>query len=224
MIETPLSTAHWSDLRARYLDALLAGDRRRALRLTLEDGLERGSVRDVTRELVQAAQREIGRLWEDNRIGIADEHLATAISSAVLAHLYDRAERGRELGKTIVVACVQGELHDLPARLVADALDLAGFDVRFLGANVPTDALLTALQRERPDLLALSVTMPFNVPALASAVGRLRRAASARMPILVGGGACAWTPTSLAALDIDGVADDAAHAVDLARRVLEVPA
>lgn len=179
-------------LRASYLAAQLAGDRREALRLVLEEVDRSGDVSAVQTGVVQEAQREIGRLWQENRISVAQEHMATAIAHIVLAHLYDHARRGPDLGKRIVVACVEGELHDFPARLVADALDLAGFEVRFLGANVPVESLVDAVLRERPDLVALSTTMTFNVPALRVAVARVREATGGRVPIAVGGGACAW--------------------------------
>ena len=179
-------------LRARYLAALLAGQRREALRLVLEEGLGRGaSALDVHVGVIQEAQRELGRLWEENTVSVAQEHLASAISSTALAHIYDRAPRAASNGRKVVVACVEGEQHDLPARLVADALDLAGFEVRFLGASVPLDHLLRLLLDERPDLLALSVTMAFNVPAVRAAVARVR-AAFPGLPVFVGGNACVW--------------------------------
>jgi methanogenic corrinoid protein MtbC1 len=41
-------------------------------------------------------------------------------------------------GKVVTLACVEGELHEVGARMASDFLEMAGFDVRFLGANVPT--------------------------------------------------------------------------------------
>lgn len=210
-----------SRVRADYLRAQLGGDRREALRIVIDDGLARGaSVLDVELAVIQEAQREIGRLWQENVITVADEHMATAISNMALSHLYDHARRAPENGKKVVVACVEGELHDFPARLVADALDLAGFEVRYLGASVPTDGLLATLEREKPDLLALSVTMTFNVPALRSAVVRVRGKSS--VPIAVGGHACAWMTELAADVGADATARDARELVAAACRLLGV--
>ncbi len=182
-------------LRDRYLAAQLAGDRREALRLVLEEGLRAGAtVAELQLAVIQEAQREIGRLWQENRISIAQEHMATAISHVVLAHLYDRAPRADTNGKKVLVACVEGELHDLPARLAADALDLAGFEVRYLGASVPVHALLSMIDQVKPDLVALSVTMAFNAAALREAVARVRAHTGGRLPIAVGGNACRGVP------------------------------
>ena len=131
------------DLRDRYLRAQLAGDRREAVRVVVEHGLARGaSVHEVQTHVVQAAQDEIGRLWQLNQVTIAQEHMATAISQLALAALFERAPARKPHGKEITIACVEGELHDLPARLAADYLELDGFDVRYLGANMPHDNLV----------------------------------------------------------------------------------
>lgn len=209
----------FDSLTRDYLSALLHGDRREALRLVVADGLGRGaSVGELQERVVQDAQRVIGALWQENKISIAQEHLATALSQVVLAHLYDQAPHVPRNGKRVVVACVEGELHDFPARLAADALDLAGFDTLYLGANVPTDGLLQLLQRERPDLLALSVTMAFNIPSLRSAVAAVREAA--QLPIAVGGGALLWAKDLASELGADLTAGDARQLVAGARRLL----
>jgi methanogenic corrinoid protein MtbC1 len=212
-----------SQVRARYLSAQLKGNRREALRLVIEEGVARGATAiEVQQHVIQEAQREIGRLWQENQISIAEEHMATAISHMALAHLYDHAPRAAANGKRVVVSCVEGELHDFPARLVADALDLAGFDVRYLGANVPTASLVDLLCREPPDLLALSVTMGFNAPGLRAAVQQVRAWAPVHCPIISGGAACAWIKGLAQELRVAGTAENALDAVRLAQRLLGV--
>ena len=138
-----------ASLRQRYLAAQLAGNRREALRVVVGEGIALGlSVLDLQLHVIQEAQREIGRLWQENEINIAQEHMATAISHMALAQLYDEAPHAPSNHKKVVVACVEGELHDFPARLVADALDLSGFEVRYLGADVPLHSLLPLLASE----------------------------------------------------------------------------
>lgn len=211
-----------AELEKKYLAAQLAGDRREALRLVIEEAEKHQlAPESLAREVIRPAQREIGRLWLENRISIAQEHMATAISQVVLAHLYQRAEPAPANGKKILVACVQGELHDFPARLVADALDLAGFSVKFLGADVPTDSLLALLENEAPHLLALSVTMSFNVGALRTCVERVRK----RFPeikIAVGGHACEWSEKTLKDLSVDAGGSDAESLIASAKKVLGV--
>jgi methanogenic corrinoid protein MtbC1 len=193
-VSAPPPAQALDQLFARYLDAQLSGDRRAALRVVIDEGLAAGhSVNDLQTGVLQPAQREIGRKWQRNEISIAQEHMATAISHVVASRLFEEATPQPRLGKRVLVACVEGEYHEVPARLVADYLDLGGFDVLYLGANVPTDHLVAMLRDTMPDLLALSVTMSFNVAALREALERVRDSLPA-MPILIGGHALAWEP------------------------------
>jgi methanogenic corrinoid protein MtbC1 len=199
------------DVRRRYLEAQLAGDQRAALRV-VDEALAAGcDGADLRREVIQAAQLEIGRLWQENRISIAHEHMATAISQRALVFLFDRATPAPRTGRKILIACVEGELHELPARMLADLLELAGHDVVYLGANVPTASLLPALTAARPDVVALSVTMSFHVDALRAAVHAVRAHAPG-VPVVVGGNALAWGPGIADAL---GVAHTGASATEV---------
>ena len=210
-------------LTRSYLLAQLNGDRREALRLIVEDGIGRGlSCADV-HEIIRHAQSEIGRLWQEDRISIAQEHMATAISQLVLSHVYQYASPPSPNGKKVMVACVEGELHEFPARLAADALDLAGFDVRYVGASVPSAGLLRLIDSEKPELLVLSATMTFNVPQLRAAVACVRERWPS-LPLAVGGGACLFSPGLGAELGADHGGSDAAELVAFARQRLGVGA
>lgn len=205
-----------------FLRAQLSGDRREALRVIVQEGLERGLSAVSIHEVIQAAQREIGRLWQEDRITIAQEHMATAISHVVLSHVYLHAQAERGNGKKVLVACVEGELHDLPARFVADALDIAGFETRYLGASVPCEGLLKLLDEQLPDLLVLSVTMSFNVPSLRTTVARVREHTRGALPIAVGGGACVWANNIATEVGADLTGKDATDLVARARAYLGV--
>lgn len=143
---TPLTSAPPSSrkgisntaLAARYLEAQLASDQRACICL-IEEAIERGvQVQDLHLKVIQPCQREIGRLWEQRRISVAQEHLATAVSQLVIAHLYRHLPRVAANGKLVLIACVEGEHHDLGARVASDFLEMAGFDSLYLGENFPT--------------------------------------------------------------------------------------
>ena len=149
-----------------------------------DDGL---SVGDVYRDIIEPAQQEIGHRWQRNEISVAQEHLATAISQLVVANIYTRVPRSSANHKFVLVACVPGELHELGARIASDFLEMAGFSVHFLGADVPADSLAAMALARRPDLVVLSVVTPRAAAGLRDAVAQLRAAAGGTLPILVGG-------------------------------------
>jgi methanogenic corrinoid protein MtbC1 len=177
-------------LAERYLAAQLAGDRQGALRVIVDDGVLRGvPVRELQRGVIQRAQHEIGRLWQENEISVAQEHLATAISQLALAQLYRHLPRAESNGRLVLVACVEGEQHEMGARVVADWLEMAGFAVRYLGANVPSGTLAPMLRATGADMLALSASLSAHLAALRGAVAAVREAMGPEFPIAVGGSA-----------------------------------
>jgi methanogenic corrinoid protein MtbC1 len=205
-----------------FLAAQLAGDRQAALRVLVDQGLLRGiPISELHLKVIQPAQYEIGRLWQENHISVAREHLATAIAQLALAHLYRHLPRDEPNGRKVLVSCVEGELHEVGARMASDFLEMAGFDVYFLGANVPTEHLATMVREERPDLVVLSVAMTYHLPALKAAVTRIR-SEHPRLPVAVGGGALNWAPGLERELDVAFSGKDARELVAAACRLLGV--
>ena len=100
--------------------------------------------------------------------------------------------------------------------------NVAGFEVRYLGASVPTDDLLRMIVAEEPDLLVLSATMIFNVPALRTAVMRAREPTNGTLPIAIGGAARVWAKELAAEVGADLTGLDAAELVAAARTRLGV--
>ena len=212
-----------ADLKRRFLSAQLAGRRDEGLRIIVEEGLGAGAaVPDLHLQVIQQAQYEIGRLWQENRCTIAQEHVATAISQLALARLYQHLPRARRNGRRILLACVEGELHELGARVASDFLEMGGFDVQFVGANTPVDSLVALARLERPDLVALSVSLSFHMPALRRTVERIRAALGADVPIAVGGHAVDWDPDAVRDLGVSLFGGDAAEMLANVKRRLGV--
>lgn len=95
---------------------------------------------EVLLDVIAPVQHRVGSEWAANRITVAQEHAATTINDRVVAALahHDTAAPAPHAGR-VTVACVDGEWHALPARLLAEVLRLRGWQVDFLGAQVPTE-------------------------------------------------------------------------------------
>ena len=206
-------------LRDDYLAAQVAGDRRAALKV-IERGLEREyPVVDLYLDVVQAAQYRIGDLWQQNQFSVAQEHLATAISQVAVAELYHALPTAPSNGRRALVSCVGGELHELGTRVTADFFEMAGFDVRYLGANVPTDTLLGMIREEQPDLLVASVTMTFHLESLRQLVDCSREAVGDKLHLAVGGHAFTFAPSMVTELGAEIYGRDARESIAAAERV-----
>ncbi|SCL35610.1 Methanogenic corrinoid protein MtbC1 [Micromonospora nigra] len=168
---------------AGYLDRLEEADEYGAVDVAL--GLLDAGVpaERILLDLVAPAQAEVGERWARNEWSVAQEHAATHIServvAAVAAHTNPRPNRGR-----IVVACMDGEWHALPPRLVAEVLRLRGWQVTFLGASVPAAHLVSYLHRHDAHAVALACALPMRLPHAHRMIEACRRS---DVPVVVGG-------------------------------------
>ncbi len=200
-----------SALHQPFLTAIVAGDFPAALAVA-QQAHARGLV-FLYEEVIAPALAEVGRLWQAGRLTVADEHVASAVAQSVLATFY-ASFPWTPSGPTGVVGCVAGERHALGARMAADLLANDGWNIMFVGADVPVDALVDLVVRERPVFVGLSVAMPEHAATARAMVERLRRDAPG-CRILVGGRAVA--SDAISALDADAMARTAASAVDIVR-------
>lgn len=178
-----------------YLDALRANDAAGAYRVASRALAEGMSPATLYQSVITPAMHELGRLWEKGAITIADERLATVLTHQVLGALRPPAfaDQDFEADSTkprAMLAAVQGEQHALGLRMAADLLEDLGFQTLYLGADVPTEALLLAVEELSPDLLGLSATMPESTPRLEDTVSRMS-GAHPRLSVMVGGQASA---------------------------------
>jgi methanogenic corrinoid protein MtbC1 len=172
----------------QFLEALLASDRRGAEQV-LVDGIAAGrQLVDVGVGIVQPAMYEIGRLWQENRISVAQEHLATALSQNALVRAFALATFRPLQDRRIMLGCVPGNQHCLGLRVVSDALEADGWQVQYLGADVPEAALLAQIRAWRPQWLALSLSMPQQLPVSRNMIVKLKAELGGECPrIMVGG-------------------------------------
>ena len=174
-----------------YLAALLAGDRARCVAIVQELLAAGVGLKELYVDLFQRALYEVGELWERQRISVAVEHLATAITERLLALVQPQVFSGASRERSIVIACVGNEYHQVGGRMVADLCELQGWRGYFLGADTPLPDLLRSIGERRPTLLGLSLSIYGNLPALLDALDAVT-AAHPDLPILVGGQAFRW--------------------------------
>jgi methanogenic corrinoid protein MtbC1 len=92
---------------------------------------------------------------------------------------------GRGAGR-VLVSCVDGEWHSLPARLVGEVLRLRGWRVDYLGAQVPTEHLVEHARRTQAQAVLLSSSIPTLLPGAHNAISSCQ---GAGIPVLAGGAA-----------------------------------
>lgn len=205
-------------LAVHYLYALLDGKRHEARTMIL-NALDQGaSIEKIDLDVFQPILYEIGRLWQINAISVASEHYVTAVTQSLMSELYPRILTGKQHNGVMIAACIEGELHEVGMRMVADLCELGGWEVHYLGTNTPTEAILQILADRRASVLALSATMTFHVRAVAKLIEAVRATPTlAGVKILVGGYPFKLSPELWRKIGADGCGRDAREAVELAR-------
>lgn len=144
------------ELQDALYDAGSGGDAVEIARL-LEQTFTLYPVERACAEVVAPLLRRIGDGWECGEVSVAHEHLVSESVRARLQSLLSYA-RGGTRG-TAVLACAPGERHDLGLLMAGALLRADGWQVAFLGSDLPpTDATALA-ERLEADVVLFSVTM-----------------------------------------------------------------
>lgn len=210
-----------AELAHQYIQALLRGERAEANSLILNAVQQGTAVRDIYLHVFQPSQFEIGRLWQTNKISVAQEHFCTAATQMIMSQLYPYIFTTEKKGRQLVISCVGGELHEIGARMVADFFEMDGWDTYYLGANTPSDSIIRTITERDADLLAISATITPHVHYVSELIKQVHSALGNRVKIMVGGYPFNVMPALWQQVGADGFARDAPQAIVAGNKLLE---
>ena len=202
-----------------FVDAAAAvdGDRMEAL---LDDLFATGSYERVVEDHVAPALRAIGDAWADGRVTVAGEHLASNAIQRRLAAAFQASSPGSPGERPIVVGMPPGARHELGSLIFATAARRAGLPVVYLGADLPVDDWLAAIDRTAARAVVIGAVMRAD-RAAASSVATAVRAHDPGLVIAFGGAAAPETVGGGPAIRLP---DDVRAAVAALRSAVAAPA
>jgi methanogenic corrinoid protein MtbC1 len=209
-------------LLTRYLQPLLAGRRAECFAVIRDAILDGSEAEDLICDVVWPAMAQIERLFSDDRINTAVEHMASRINRTVADQLQLRLPTNDRLNKRIVIACADEFREELGAQMVADLFQSAGWEVFFVGGGVPDDEILGLVGVQRPQALLLFGADPQQVPQIRRLVELIREiGVCPTMNIVVSGGVFGRAEGLWQEVGVDAYAPSVREVVDL---VSELPA
>ncbi len=208
------------DLTKKYFQLLLLHKRREAIDL-LKNALDSGtSIKDIYLQVFQKTQWEIGRRWQTKQLTVAEEHTFTAATQMIISQLYPYLFYSDEFKGKIIAACVGSELHEVGIRMVADFLEMDGWNTIYLGANSPTKTIYEAVHKEKPDVLALSTTIIPHLRQVREIINLIKQDHRLNyVKIVVGGYPFNLEKSLWKQVKADGFAENAEKAVDEVNRL-----
>jgi methanogenic corrinoid protein MtbC1 len=130
--------------------------------------------------------RQVGEAWAARSVGVAHEHLASAVMRRVLSIVSD-AGAAASVVHTVVIATPAGQAHELGAMLAAASATAAGWRVVYLGADLPAAEIAAAAAGTGAGVVALSAVLPHDDATLTEELRALRRDLPAGVELIAGG-------------------------------------
>lgn len=202
--------------------SVIAGETEEAeelARRAIEQGID--PLEAISEGFVEGLQR-VGDEYGCGNMFLPDMVMAAeAMKAAVTILEPEIARRGvtrQTLGK-VIVATVEGDIHDIGKTLVATMLSAGGFEVHDLGVNVPIQKLIQTAQEIKPDLIAVSALLTTTMVKQKSLIAELQEAGlRSQVKVMVGGAPVTreWAES----IGADGYSEDAISAVRVAKQLL----
>ncbi len=174
------------DKSAEFFKALLEGNHHLCSEITHTHLKNKMSIEELYEFIFKKHLYKIGELWEYNKLSVATEHLASSIVESLMNQLYVDLISKETKNKTVIATCVQNEFHQIGIKMICDIFEKNGWNTLFLGSNTPTSELLKMIQNKNPDVLAISMSLYFNLPELEKIL-QTTTELFPNLPILVGG-------------------------------------
>ncbi len=203
-------------------EMVIAGDVLAVKELVRQAVAERVPPLKIISQYLISAMTEVGARFERGEFFVPEMIVAADAMEAGLTVLKPLLVQGESRTAVhAVVGTVRGDVHDLGKNLVSMMLEGAGFEVTDLGADVPPEEFVRAVQERNTDIVGMSTLMTTTMPVMASAIGALVEAGLRdKVKVLVGG-----APITQAYADqigADGYAPDAVSAVRKAKELLGI--
>ncbi len=195
---------------AEFFRHAVKKDKARAADLPLDErlgnyiieGTKEGLIEDLDRKLAEgmapldiingplmAGMAEVGRLFNNNELIVAEVLQSAEAMKAAVNHLESFMEKADTSSRgKIILATVKGDVHDIGKNLVEIILSNNGYKVINLGIKVPPEKLIEAYREHSPDAIGLSGLLVKSAQQMVITAGDLREH-EIRVPLLVGGAA-----------------------------------
>ena len=176
------------NILSKYLELVLKMQRIKASELIMGEVEKGTSIKDIYVYVFEPSLKEIGRLWQLNKITVVQEHYFTATTQLIMSQLYSKIFFSPKNGLKFVGACAHEEIHEVGIRMVTDILELDGWDTYYLGANLSKNKLMSFLIDKKPNVFGISVTMTFYLHKVIEIIEEIRNTQQLScVKILVGG-------------------------------------
>ncbi len=197
-------------------DSLLNGDAKR-LESLVDEALKDNEPIYVSQNLLGKAMEEIGELYSKGRIFLPHLLLAAETSQPVFEKLNSLGNSSVIFKGKVLLATVEGDVHDIGKKIVGTVLKSGGFEVIDAGKDLPASEIVKAVRDVNPDILGLSAMMTTTVGRVEEVSDLLK---SQKLDVLLISGGASMNETLSNKFGCDGYSKDASGALQLCKNLM----
>lgn len=180
------------------------------------------SLPEIYDNIITPSLVKIGSLWEKNELSVGEEHLFTEITKKLISHLYFHYPILSHNDFNALFICANGERHSIGLRMVSDSLEQDGWNVYFLGTDLPLDSIVQMIKEKNIDLIAISSTMDYNINSIKSIIENIRSSnINKNIKFLVGGRPFNINNSIVKFVDADGYASNCKKAIEISNKLIQ---
>jgi len=169
-------------IKQNTLKLLLSGDLD-GLQLVFKNFSKTGTIPEFYEKILRPAMYDIGDLWRDGKLDVGSEHVASNAVTRLIESMNTKL-KSKSKTKTVLICTPYGEYHIIPCLMIETYLTLRGYNVINLSPSAPTKSLINHIDKEKPDLVLVSITLGEHVKAGIQLVKNIKKL---KIPVIVGG-------------------------------------
>ena len=207
-----------NEMQDKLKTAVLKGNRNGIVKITKE-ALESGEKpAELLNQVLLPAINQVGEFFDQGKYFLPQLISSANTMKVAIEYLEPMLARSdKEPKATLVVATVEGDIHDIGKNLVVLMLKNYGYHVIDLGKDVPADLIVDTAMKENARVIGLSALMTTTMMRMKDVVELVKeRGCTAKVVI----GGAAITESFAEEIGADGYSKDAADAVKLAKSLM----
>jgi corrinoid protein of di/trimethylamine methyltransferase len=189
-------------------------------RQSIEAGMD--PLESITKGYVVGV-RQVGDTFACGEVFLPELVMAGEAMKAAIAVLEPELKKtgaSREILGKVILATVEGDIHEIGKSLVGTMLTASGFEVFDLGVNVPTETILGKAQELQPDIIGLSALLTTTMIRQKEVIEALdRKGLRQQTKVMIGGAPV--TSDWVKKIGADGYSEDAIGAVNTAKLLMD---
>jgi methylmalonyl-CoA mutase cobalamin-binding domain/chain len=214
----------WKQVEETFLEALLEGEGDKSVEIA-DSTLKQGATPvEFFEKAIAPSLANIGGMFEELEIFLPEMVTAADIVNRVNEEVINPAvesgggEKVKATGK-VVLATVQGDLHDIGKNMVALLLRVNGFDVIDMGINVPPSDIVARAEAEQVDIIGLSTLLTTCLPYSKDVYDYLEgKGTRDKYAVIIGGAAV--NENFADEVGADGIGHSGADAVKICTKIM----